>query len=167
MNKGKEEIKILVVFSFGSKETEGNKELVNAIRWFTGGDSRWKIITQKDIPLSEGDVFRVFVEDFKRSCGWHSTLWVANAAIEICDHYHWPKVAHVLAAPMHIKRCVRDLKRIGFEKVKPFSFFDGRGIRWYDKKSSLPWTRSWLRWWHRELKLRLLPWFLYKKLTLK
>ena len=32
MNKGKEEIKILVVFSFGSKETEGNKELVNAIK---------------------------------------------------------------------------------------------------------------------------------------
>jgi len=159
MNKKLDETPVVVIFSFGSKGTKGNKLLAVAGAKETNG----VVITQRDISKMQGASFWHYVEDFKSESGWHSTLWVATSAMEICKCREYPQKAIVIAAPMHLKRCARDLRKVGFEVMKMVSPKLESGS-WYEKKSLLPWTRSWWRWWTREVAIRLLPWPIYKQL---
>jgi len=166
MKKKLDETPVVIVFSFGSKETKGNESLAFAGASEANDAGRAIVITQKDIPKIEG-VFFWYCEDYKLERDWHSTLWVATSAREICECCKFSKKVKVIvvAAPMHLKRCVRDLKKSGFEVMKMVS--PKLESSWYEKSSLLPWTRSWWRWWSREIILRLLPWGVYKRLTLR
>lgn len=153
---------IVVIFSFGSKETKGNKIL--ALLGTIARKRKMAIITQKDIPLSAEDGGTIiFVEDFKNSPGWHSTLWVAYAAKEICESRGMEKKCVVVVAKPHLSRCVRDMEKIGFCVLESIT----QEYNWFDLDSEQPWTTSWFKWWRRELLLRLMPWWLYKKVTLR
>lgn len=164
---------VIIVFSFGSKGTKGNRYLAQA------GLRKEKhllaVITQDDIPdeaelpHNQMDNFCPFfyVEEFMRESGWHSTLWVANAAKLFCLYKEVPLRAIVVAAPMHLRRAMRDARKVGFNVVCGKSPLLPGEASWYEEKSLLPWTRSWFRWWIREVPLRLLPWCIYKRLTLK
>jgi len=168
MNKKLDEtpvVPVVVVFSFGSKGTKGNKSLAFAGAIEANNGGAIVIITQKDIPRIEGVHFCYCDLELERD--WHSTLWVATSAREICECCKFSKKVKVIvvAAPMHLKRCVRDLKKSGFEVMKMVS--PKLESSWYEKSSLLPWTRSWWRWWSREIILRLLPWGVYKRLTLR
>lgn len=163
--------KVILVFSFGSfgsKETRGNCLLGSEASSMAREERAVAVITQKDIPNNISKDFLcplVYVEDFMREDGWHSTLWVAKTAKLFCSLNRFPMKAVVIAAPMHLRRAVRDARKSGFDVVCGRS--PNSDNSWYEKKSELPWTRSWWRWWIREIPLRLLPWWLYKRLTLK
>ena len=151
---------VVVIFSFSSPvNTAGNLALSHDGSMHDAGCKA--VITQKDIANAKK---YLYVEDFANNPGWHSTLLVASIAEKICNNLGCPKNAVVIAAPMHLWRATRDMKRLGFkifDSLSPWA-----AVSWYEKESSLPWTRSWWRWWAREIPLRLLPWWLYKKLTL-
>ena len=171
---------IVAIFSFGSEGTRGNKNLAICGMHEAHKEGSLMIITQKDVPNTEksykkyGLTFEeeffcpfVFVEEHEISHGWHSTLWVASVARKICERHEFSNRMIVVAAPMHIRRVARDLKKVGFEVVETVSPKLKGEDSWYEKGSSLPWTRSWWRWWSREIILRLLPWSAYKWLTLR
>ena len=165
MNKKLETPVVVVIFSFGSKGTKGNKLL--AVAGAKEAKGAYVVVTQRDIPRIESVNSWYYVEDFKLTSGWHSSLWVATSAREICECRKFPRTAIVVAVPMHLKRCSRDLKRNGFKVVKTVSPKLTSSNNWYEKESLLPWTRSWWMWWPREIILRLLPWSVYKWLTLR
>ncbi len=168
----------ILILSFGSSGTEGNLYLGEKVLCLNRvNNNTFAVITQRDIPnipetLPEGCEEAgyslcpfSYVEDFMKDYGcWHSTLWVVNVAKLFCQNNGFPLRAVVVAAPMHLRRAIRDAEKVGFDVVSGVS---PQIKGWYEKKSLLPWTRSWWRWWIREIPLRLLPWWLYKRLTLK
>ena len=161
--------KVFVIFSFGSKGTRGSHCL--GVSGLTKREDILAVITQMDVPNLAVNINNkrhgfcpfFYVEEFMRDDGWHSTLWVANAAKKFCEWNEFPLNAVVIAAPMHLKRAMRDTRMAGFSVVRGKSPLIKT---WYERESLLPWTRSWWRWWPREIMLRMLPWYFYKKLTL-
>lgn len=69
------------------------------------------------------------------------------------------KTVKLVAASQHIWRCVRDLK-----EVLPEVYVDKIPVETAYLPDIQPWVTSPLRWWMRELIIRLLPWRLYKKM---
>lgn len=77
----------------------------------------------------------------------------------------WKKVL-VVTAPSQYKRCVRDLKKMDFQIIEDiFAFKDYPVYVWYNVDSYQWRTRSPLLWWFIEIPLRLLPWWIYKKIA--
>lgn len=94
---------------------------------------------------------------------YSSTLKLVKALAKRAEETNWKNVL-VVAQPNHAKRCVRDLKRFGFNAVAD-QYFAANNMPLYDKKS-LQWqTRSAWQFWLREIPLRLLPWWLYDKIA--
>ena len=69
------------------------------------------------------------------------------------------KAVKLVAASQHLWRCARDLK-----KVLPEIYIDKIPVEVDYLPDIQPWVTSPLRWWMRELIIRLLPWRLYKKM---
>lgn len=84
----------------------------------------------------------------------------------------------VIAAKPHIKRCLRDMRFAMVESGEdlPFDEFmesphaaiycaPPSGQNWYSKESKQYRTQSSWKWWPREIILRLLPMWLYKRVA--
>lgn len=69
------------------------------------------------------------------------------------------KTVKLVAASQHIWRCARDL-----EKILPEVYVDKISVETAYLPDIQPWVTSPLRWWRRELIIRLLPGRLYKKM---
>ncbi len=158
---------VIVAFAFGVFKEQDQHEFPN---WHIARQAEYfakkfsiPIVTQKDVPVNTTRIEVLFVE--KEKC--LSTLDVAKKVAELAEKRDWHR-ARVIAAPPHEWRCRRDLRRLGFKEVEGddyFRFFYSSKV-WFSKKSIQPWTRSLIRWWLREIPLRLIPWWLYKKITI-
>lgn len=151
---------VILAFAFGTSD------LVN-----------WQIAQQVDLLAKEYSVPVIAQEEVATRMYVKAEVVIAPSqevclsTLHICRQFesganqrHWNKVL-VVAAPPHQKRCVRDLGMLGFGAqtetgalTEWFTYWQW----WYDKTSHQRWTRGPLRWWLREIPLRLLPWWLYK-----
>lgn len=159
---------VVVVFAFGSQETAANERLCRKAEVF--GKMGVPIFTQCDIPIEWGTVF--FAEEIlKRRRGWlkeghMSTLLVVCALDDVIWGRGWRKIL-VLAAPQHMGRCVRDLRRgLAHPEVAIIVPYRWKlPWRWYDQCSREWHVRGPIRWWFREMILRLSPWVLYRQIA--
>jgi len=70
----------------------------------------------------------------------------------------------VVAAPDHVRRCIRDLKRVGLKAEADWYFKNTRMLCYY-ASSLQPFIRSRWRFLIREYIINLLPWEIYEKIT--
>ncbi|MDP3935127.1 MAG: hypothetical protein Q8Q46_02855 [Candidatus Giovannonibacteria bacterium] len=78
---------------------------------------------------------------------------------------NWKNIL-VVAEPHHAKRCVRDLKKLGFN-AEADDYFRIHGESLCDLDSEQWWTRHLILLLPREIILRLLPWQIYKWITMR
>ncbi|MBI5306230.1 hypothetical protein HZB04_01435 [Candidatus Wolfebacteria bacterium] len=165
---------VILAFSFG-----GNDE-IDIVNWRIGARAKRlaqkynaPMVIQAEIinkaaqvtPFNGGDYeFNPIV--IGSNTAHLSTFQVILEFSKFAEERGWKKVSAV-AAPPHCRRCIRDLKKFGFEIFKDSynSFKDYSIYVWYNIESSQWWTRSLLNWWIREIPLRLLPWRIYKKIA--
>jgi hypothetical protein len=155
---------VVVVFSFGSEGVAPNYRLIRKAEVF--GRMGIPIFTQRDLPIGEG----IFAEDVLKAQdgfdGDPTTIDIVRAFEHIAWKARWRKVL-VLAAPQHMQRCLRDMRRalmhpdVGI--VMPYRW--KLHWKWYDQYSAQWYTRGPLRWWVREAMLRALPWAVYYNVT--
>lgn len=115
-----------------------------------------------DIPIFDELTFaaKTGLADGMDTSEWtSSTLKYVKALAIAAKKPCWKKVL-VIAAPDHAWRCVRDLKKLGFE-AEADDYFLKNGMMFYNKKSKQWWTRSRWQFWLREAPLRFLPFWLY------
>lgn len=128
------------------------------------------VVTQNDIAINRNVENVFFGEDYIKE-RYLSTLGLDRVLISLIREKGWYSDIErviVVAAPMHIKRCRRDVTRMlseaGYGKVEVIA--DVPRLKpagaWYSRKSSQAWTRSARQWWMREIPIRLLPWPVYK-----
>ncbi len=160
---------VVLVFAFGSQGTAPNAGLSHKAEVF--GKMGIPVFSQWDVPVDNGTVF--FAEDILRMKGeWQkgrriATLDVVRAFEYIAWDKGWRRVL-ILAAPQHLKRCLRDArKRLLHPQITRVEGYHWRTLErfWYDPLSAQWYTRGPLRWWLREMFLRLLPWGLYVRLA--
>lgn len=156
---------VIVAFGF-TKEGEANQHIAIEAK---GYSNRYKIpiFTQKDVAqyLSLSDVKQpVLVAE--ESEKYLSTLGIVLAFGALAQWYKWRRV-FVIAVPSHQWRCSRDLRKMGFEVMDDRRYFKDsyQSSFWYNPNDPQLWVRSSLRWWLREIPLRLMPWKIYSKLT--
>jgi len=154
---------VIVVFAFGKfKKCLEFPNWSMAVRATDIAENlKVPIFTQGDMPvLPTGTTAEIYFAEKCEETGRLSTLEIIQRLKELADGKSWNKV-YVVAASPHIKRCVRDLKKFGFEVVKEYP----HSSLSYNANSFYWWTRSPFLWWLREIPLRLLPWRLYKKIA--
>ncbi len=159
---------VVLVFAFGARWSIANIRLVRKAEAF--GKIGPPIFTQWDLPVGEGTVF--FAEDVLRTReNWEegqnlSTLDVVQAFEYVAWKKGWRKVL-ILAAPQHMKRCLRDARRRllhpEISRVMPYHWT--LPWVWYNTTSDPWYTRGRVRWWLREGIIRCLPWGLYVDLA--
>lgn len=167
--------KVVLAFAFGAPSNLYYNTVICQRALYLANELNIALITQEDISanivkvkLSREPLPSLLVARHPQG-HYLSALGVIVYGLERwCDEHHFPKSevdVYIVTAPLLIKRCVRDLIKEGFEHIKtPFQNYPR--TCWFDKNSTQPWTRSWWRWWLREIPLRLLPWWLYQKLSL-
>ena len=151
---------VVIIFAYGEGQRM-NKQLIGEMAKLdpfpkqmfmqeTIGDLIWK-----DGPFDERTDFIA-----SQKSDHISSLAIVAQFAAIAARRGWKKV-FVIAARQHYWRCERDLKKVGF-KVSGI-----RGEVGYDKTDSQFWVRNPFVWWVRETMLRLLPFALYKKISLR
>lgn len=153
---------VVVAFAF-SKEGKANWD-IGCHAEYVAKKHEIPLFTQKDVSkhLKPSSVVIFNAEEKEK---YLSTLGIVNAFKKMAETKNW-RTVFVVAAPCHIERCCRDLKRVGFHIVTSdyfkvayiFSF-------WYNSKDSQIWVRNPIIWWFREIILRLMPWKLYSKIA--
>lgn len=159
---------VIFIFAFGSpKELASNQILAQrGIDLYQSYDKQVPIVTQKDIPLSSESNHHLYFLDSDIK-GYCCTLKLIKIFSSLAKSNDWKKVL-VVAAPMHIKRCVRDLMKLGFEICEDTYILNIKSInankkyKFYSINSAQIWTRDPLFFWFREIPLRLLPWKIYE-----
>lgn len=172
---------VIFAFSFGSPEDliSNHNIAKRAKKIFEDCFKTKFLISQKDIIFANPFkgclkmdknkiLINIYILDINMK-GYPNTLKLINEFAELAKKNNWKKVL-VIAAPMHAKRCVKDLRKMGFNAYedkylrKQYNF---SSIWWYNHNSTQTWTRSGLYWWSREIILRLLPWKIYEWITLR
>jgi len=161
---------MILAFAFGSYENIRLNRLIANRATYLSLSGRADIFTQKDVPL--GQMNPIFAENVTAKKGYFSTLNVVQAFVNwiIVSSIRGEKWSEciIVAAPQHQWRCCRDLKKVLKEQGLTMKIFIDDEFEFedmYEKYSHQWWTRSWWQWWLREIPLRLLPWWLYKKIT--
>jgi len=165
---------MILAFAFGAPENiKPNRLIAHRVNYLSLPD-KWgvDIFTQKDVPLDQMNP--IFAENVTAKKGYFSTLNVVQAfvnwiIVSSIRGEEWSECI-IVAAPQHQWRCCRDLKKVSKErgltmKMKIIIDDELEFKNMYDKYSHQWWTRSWWQWWLREIPLRLLPWWLYKKIA--
>jgi hypothetical protein len=128
------------------------------------------IFTQKDVAVhlrDRDDNVNVFVADQENE---HiSTLALVKIFEREAKFYKWKNIL-LVAAPPHIRRCRRDLEKFGFNVLTIENYIDleeknQKKIKWYNKTDPQFWARNPIIWWSREIILRIMPYWLYRKLA--
>lgn len=163
----KEKPDVVVAFAFGAFLA---KDIFQSPNYWMAEQAK-TLALRYEIPIvTQGDV-ALFLEDDKKIKVFNaqkdikkyiSSLKIAEEAKKMAVEHGWKKVA-VIATPQHHRRCMRDLKKVGFSCRYFWNMTPAWG--WYSSKSTQRWTRSPWLWWPREILLRLIPWWLYKKIT--
>lgn len=156
----------IIVFAFGQPSTiSANKHLADFSRSLALSLGIKYVFTQRDIGIDSIINFFI-VERVEEDEKPPSTLFIAQKSLAWAKSHNLEGVV-VFAAPQHRWRCLRDIKKVYF----------GSNIRiivpkvpndhsfWYNRDSTQARTRSWLLWWPREILLRLLPFFIYKRVA--
>jgi hypothetical protein len=84
--------------------------------------------------------------------------------IEIAARFNWHYV-DVLAAPLIVARCVRDLEHLGFHVIHAHDPENKRNSFWFDRTSDRLWTQQPLIGWTRERIVRRIPWPIYSHVS--
>ena len=87
-----------------------------------------------------------------------SSLAIIEQFAQMARMNSWKNVI-LVAAKQHSWRCARDLK-----KILPTVCIKELSVETPYRPDNQSWVTSPIRWWSRELIIRLLPWVLYKKL---
>ncbi|MCG2699298.1 hypothetical protein L6251_02695 [Candidatus Parcubacteria bacterium] len=160
---------VVVVFAFGAFLA---KDIFHSPNYWMAEQAKTlalrygiPIITQWDIAQFWEDNKGIQLFNVQKDIKKHiSILQISEEAKKLALKYGWIKIA-VIATPQHHRRCMRDLKKIGFSWRCWYFSNTTPAWGWYSSKSTQFWTRSPWRWWLREIPLRLMPWWLYKKIT--
>jgi hypothetical protein len=158
----------IVVFSFGVPyDILSNLRIAVFARleaeWFNAG-----IYTQKDIQIEKREPEIPVTYTKEEPGNPPPSLRIARGAIQWAKDLGLSKIL-VIAAKPHIWRCARDLKyaakeagiSIEIEKFKPILQFKC----WFDSESTQERVHSARNWWPREIILRLMPMFIYKRIA--
>lgn len=161
---------VIFAFAFGSPaDLISNCNIAErAKNIFEDSEEIKPLLTQKDIvnafPLFYKRRHRkIFIGDDHKT-EYLSTLKLIKKFNKLAEENNWKKVL-VIAAPMHATRCVRDLRKMGFDAYEDKylkEHYNMALIWWYHHNSAQFWTRSGLFWWSREIILRMLPWKIYE-----
>lgn len=177
INKEKEkDFDVIFAFAFGSPgDLLSNYNIAERARTvFEDSDTQIPLITQKDVIFANFPLMymrrhpQIFITD-DRKIGYPSSLKLIKTIVKIAGERNWKKVL-VIAAPMHMKRCVRDLRKLGFDAYEDEylkTHYNMPSIWWYHHNSTQFWTRSGLYWWPREIILRCLSWKIYEWIALR
>lgn len=125
------------------------------------------IFTQSDVSDELYiDSSKPLAYDAEETDGYLSTLGIVRSLKRKASDKKWKRVM-VVAAPCHEWRCVRDLRKTGFEILEDESDYKRkyRRFHWFHEKDPQVWVRNPVIWWLREIPLRVLPWSLYSRLT--
>ena len=126
------------------------------------------IYTQRDIQMPRFLGRRYRAEE--REGNPPPTLRIARGAIKWAKQQGVRKL-WVVAAKPHLWRCIRDLKYAIREADAQIKVFVCGGIRqvpenkWFDPDSTQERVRSFWKWWPREIILRLMPMFIYRRVA--
>ena len=162
--------KVILAFAFGAPENIRPNRLIAHQTTYLSLPRGADIFTQKDVPLDQ--LSTVFAENVTAKKDCLSTLDVVQAFVNWImvllarEGEIWDKCI-IVAAPQHRLRCCRDLEKTLKEYKLAMEIIIDDELEaedMYDKYSHQSWTRSWWQWWLREIPLRLLPWWLYKKI---
>ncbi len=135
------------------------------------------VVTQDDVNIKDTRVRTSYVY---RKQGHLSTLDIVERAVINLEQGEYSVelereegkpvkdlMVSVVAGLPHIGRCVRDIKKMGFTRIrkaeKPFREFP-RSF-WYSELSTERDTHSWGGWWKGEVVLRAMPFWIYGRIT--
>jgi len=118
----------------------------------------YSVYTQQDLGTMLELKPEVFLLIAQQSDEHISSLNVIKQFAEMAKLNGWTSVK-LVAAEQHIWRCVRDVK-----EILPSVYVQEIAVKTAYQPDIQPWVTSPLRWWIRELIIRLLPWSLYKRL---
>jgi len=156
---------VVVVFAYGESERL-NRPLVDAL---IGSDELLGLISTSPIVFTQKTIYnflRGWKTDFReihiaKQASQHiSSYAIVSQFTELAKQKNWQRV-RIIAAKQHFWRCQRDLKKSGFVVV------GSRIIVGYNPSDSQFWVRNAFVWWIWEALLRLLPFALYKKISLR
>jgi hypothetical protein len=164
--------RLILVFAFGAdKHIEPNIELARiAVTEAEKDPIRNTIYTQQDININAHRPSCKVIKYIQQDSNPPSTLSLAQEAARWSQEQSIDEVCIVAAGP-HIDRCVRDTQR-AFEEQALDATIKQSGIinqfpykSWFCENSKQKRTRTARSWVLRELFLRLIPFYWYKKLT--
>ena len=165
--KSKETEKPDVIVAFGfSKRGAANRAIARAAIVSTAFYGI-PVFTQDDVSHKMEPVVAQ-VQSANEERGYLSTLGICKQFKYFADRNWNHAKIRVIAAPMHQWRCERDLKMLGFEIFEPPTksrVAEPRIGRWYNPSDPQIWVRNGWIWWARELILRALPCFIYKRIA--
>ncbi len=153
-------VEIIVAFAFSKEGTCNGFIASHAVDLARKFDV--PVFTQEDIKkrMSEFSPVATIVAAEE---GYLSTLGIVSQLKAAAKAPGWHRVA-VVAAPCHYWRCVRDLQKMGF-KVVDVGNLKRRAIPWWNPFDPQVWVHNPFIWWVREIPVRLLPWWLYSRIT--
>lgn len=160
----------IIVFAFGRPHTlDCNKHLASRAQSLAWDPDIKSIFTQRDISIENirQAVVIQYVDECERP---PSTLFMAEKSLEWAKKHGLKKV-YILAALPHKWRCLRDAKKVfhhsGVEVEFAHNFDAPFHLKqpWFNKNSMQLRTRSSWSWWPREALLRMLPFFIYKRVA--
>lgn len=100
----------------------------------------------------------------KESDSYLSTLGLILSFKKVANGMNWKNVI-VAAAPVHCWRCVRDLRKAGFNVLGCLNVGARTNRYWFNSDDPQIWVRNSLFWYIREFILRVLPWNMYTKIA--
>ena len=161
----------IVAFAFGRPQTLPSNKLIAKIAMQQSWEHAAPIFTQLDVPIHNEilDVEYAF-----ENIGGHppSTLKIAQEAIAWASRRSITDIVVVAAKP-HMWRCLRDLKEESYIqseariRIVPFvNWAQYQLSDWFCEESTQPWTTSWTKWSRRDFVLRMMPFWLYKRVTI-
>jgi hypothetical protein len=155
---------VIVAFGFG-KEEKTNFHIGEHARYLALKYGV-PLFTQQDVAKSLKEVYPPKVIIAEENGQYLSTLGIVRAVKTMSSIYGWKHVA-VVAAPCHERRCIRDLRKMGFSIVRDDGYLrNAYGWPfWYNKDDPQVWVHNPLIWWIREIVLRMMPWGLYSKIA--
>ena len=162
----------IVAFAFGVPANIRSNNLIAQIAANKALSLKAPVFTHLDIQFSKSDYGVIDVERIKEEEPDYppSTLQIARAAVDWARQRGIRELWIVAAVP-HVWRCERDLKYAVSGVNASIKIQVCGEIKrhkddlWFDPKSFQPRTRSSSKWWRREIILRILPMFLYERLT--
>ncbi len=158
----------ITAFAFGNPAKLTSNSTLAFIAMLEAERLHTEIYTEADIEITTQ---RIPVTKFKPASGKQpSTLQMAQDAVLWAKDNNYDELI-VVAARLHIWRCIRDLKKSSLEaglslKITACPIVKQYPIRWWlSEDSKQKRTRSLSNWMIREMVLRVLPFSIYKKIT--